>query len=152
MIIPDVVLIQLSSWGWAHSCSKHVEDSNKHTIEETVCQVGYLPELYEDAWSEKYIKKKTLMLFWTSLLITVYHNHCFGSGSTPVFRNRGRDRKSILLVCQGTLQNRFCISLYVPGDRNITSFQNAVELIKCFDSQVQFLTISFVHDHTCDPW
>jgi hypothetical protein len=26
-------------------CSKHVEDSNKLIIEETVCQVGYLPEL-----------------------------------------------------------------------------------------------------------
>ena len=26
-------------------CSKHVEDSNKHIIEETVRQVGYLPEL-----------------------------------------------------------------------------------------------------------
>ena len=39
-IIPDV-LIQLSSRGWAQSCSKHVEDSNKHTIEETVSQVGY---------------------------------------------------------------------------------------------------------------
>jgi hypothetical protein len=32
---------------------KHVEDSNKHT-EETVGQFGYLPELYEDARSEKY--------------------------------------------------------------------------------------------------
>jgi hypothetical protein len=30
----------------------HVEDSNKHIIEEIVRQVGYLPELYEDAWSE----------------------------------------------------------------------------------------------------
>jgi hypothetical protein len=35
-------------------CSKHVEDSNKHITEETVRQVGYLPELYEDARSEKY--------------------------------------------------------------------------------------------------
>jgi hypothetical protein len=34
-------------------------DSNKRTIEETVPQVGYLPELYEDARSEKY---KTLRL------------------------------------------------------------------------------------------
>ena len=41
-IIPDVVLIQLSSWGWAHSCLKHVEDSNKNIIEETVRHVGYL--------------------------------------------------------------------------------------------------------------
>jgi hypothetical protein len=32
---------------------KHVEDSNKH-IEEIVHQVGHLPELYEDAGSEKY--------------------------------------------------------------------------------------------------
>jgi hypothetical protein len=36
------------------SCSKHVEDLKKHITEETVCQVGYLPELYEDPWSEKY--------------------------------------------------------------------------------------------------
>jgi hypothetical protein len=54
IIIPEVVLIQLSSWGCAHSCSKHVGDSNKHIIEEIVHQVGYLPELYEDARSEKY--------------------------------------------------------------------------------------------------
>jgi len=33
---------------------KHVEDSNKHIIEESVHRVGYLPELYKDAWSEKY--------------------------------------------------------------------------------------------------
>jgi hypothetical protein len=45
MIIPEVILIKLSSWGWAQSCSKHVEDSNKHIIEKTVRQVGYLPEL-----------------------------------------------------------------------------------------------------------
>ena len=44
MIIPEVVFIQLSSWRWAHSCSKHVEDSNKCIIEEIVRQVGYLPE------------------------------------------------------------------------------------------------------------
>ena len=31
--------------GLAQSCSKHVEDSNKHIIEETVRQVGHLPEL-----------------------------------------------------------------------------------------------------------
>jgi len=54
VIIPDVVSIQLSSWGWAQSCSKYVEGSNKHITEETVCQVGYLPELYEDAQSETY--------------------------------------------------------------------------------------------------
>jgi hypothetical protein len=35
-------------------CSKHVEDSNKHIIEKIVRQVDYLPELYEDARSEKY--------------------------------------------------------------------------------------------------
>ena len=44
MIIPEVVFKQLSSWGWAHSCSKHVEDSNKHIVQEIVCQVGYLSE------------------------------------------------------------------------------------------------------------
>jgi len=38
------------------SCSKHVEDSNKHRIEEIVCQVGYIPELYEDARPEQYTK------------------------------------------------------------------------------------------------
>jgi hypothetical protein len=46
-------LKQLSSWGWAQICSKHVEDSNKHTIEVIVRKVGYLPELNEDARSEK---------------------------------------------------------------------------------------------------
>jgi hypothetical protein len=60
VIIPEVVLIQLSSWGWTHSCSKHIEDSNKHVIEEIVRQVGHLKELYEDAYSEKY--KKSLYL------------------------------------------------------------------------------------------
>jgi len=35
-------------------CSKHVEDSDKHIIEEIVRQIGYLSELYEDARSEKY--------------------------------------------------------------------------------------------------
>jgi hypothetical protein len=39
-----------------HSGSKHVEDSNKHIIEGIVRQVGYLPELYEDTRSEKYLK------------------------------------------------------------------------------------------------
>jgi hypothetical protein len=46
--------MQLSSWGWAQGCSKHVEYSNKHIIEKIVRQVSYLPELYEDARSEKY--------------------------------------------------------------------------------------------------
>jgi len=32
---------------------KHVEDSNKHIIEDIVHRVGRLPELYEDARSEK---------------------------------------------------------------------------------------------------
>ena len=62
MIIPEVVLIQLSSSGWAQSCSKHVQDSNKHTIEETVRQVCCLPELYEDGRSEKY-KMQSVFLF-----------------------------------------------------------------------------------------
>jgi len=42
VIIPEVVLIQLSSWGWAQRCSKHVKDSNKHILEEIVRQV-WLP-------------------------------------------------------------------------------------------------------------
>ena len=62
VVIPEVVFIQLSSWGWAHSSSKHVEDSNKHIIEEIVRRVVYLPELSEDARSEKYKKKKLLEL------------------------------------------------------------------------------------------
>jgi hypothetical protein len=39
----------------------HVEDSNKHIIEEIVRQIGYLPELYEDARLEKYKKSKNLL-------------------------------------------------------------------------------------------
>ena len=38
VIIPEVVFIQLSSWRWAHSCSKHIEDSNKCIIGEIVRQ------------------------------------------------------------------------------------------------------------------
>ena len=45
--------MQLSSWGWAQSCSKHVKDLNKHIIEEIVRQVGHLPQLYEEARSKK---------------------------------------------------------------------------------------------------
>ena len=45
--MPEVVLIQLSSWGWAQSCSKHEKDSNKHIIEEIVRQVGHLPDLID---------------------------------------------------------------------------------------------------------
>jgi hypothetical protein len=67
VIIPDAVLIHLSSWGWAHGCSKHVEDSNKHIIEETVCQVGYLPELYEDAQCEKYKILRKINKTWLEL-------------------------------------------------------------------------------------
>ena len=48
VIIPEVVLILLFSRGWAQSCSKHVEDSNKHVIEEIARQVGYLPELSKE--------------------------------------------------------------------------------------------------------
>jgi hypothetical protein len=44
VITPEVVLIHLSSWGWAQSCWKHVEESNKYIIEETVRQVGHLQE------------------------------------------------------------------------------------------------------------
>jgi hypothetical protein len=35
---------------------KHVEESNKHIIEEIARQVDHLPELYEDARPEKYKK------------------------------------------------------------------------------------------------
>jgi len=49
-----VLVAGRSSRGWAQSCSKHVEDSNKHIIEEIVRHIGHLPELYEDARSEKY--------------------------------------------------------------------------------------------------
>ena len=39
-----------------------MEDSNKYIIEEIVRQVGYLPELYEDARLEKYkIKNMSTM-------------------------------------------------------------------------------------------
>ena len=45
---------------------EHVEDSDKHIIEETVRQVAHLPELYEDARSEKY-KKITFVLYGTGM-------------------------------------------------------------------------------------
>ena len=55
VIIPEDVLIQLSSWGWAQSCSKRVEDSNKHMIEEIVRQVGYLPEQNVSVNTEQFV-------------------------------------------------------------------------------------------------
>jgi hypothetical protein len=75
MIIPEVVLIHLSSLGRTHSCSKHAEDSNKRDIEEIVRQVGYLPELYEDARSEKILK-----IFSSTLFIKISINLLKTSG------------------------------------------------------------------------
>jgi len=57
-----------------HRCSKHVEDSNKHTIEETVRQVGYLPELYEDARPEKY-KNIVHCSFWYDGFVEIFINY-----------------------------------------------------------------------------
>jgi len=74
-------LIELS-WRWAQSCSKHVEDSNKYIIEEIVRQVGHLPELYEDARSEKY---KILLL-----LSCNFRNWNATSPSQTDFGSRGR--------------------------------------------------------------
>jgi hypothetical protein len=54
----EVEFIQLSSWRWAQGGSKHVEDSNEYIIQEIVRQVGYLPELYEDAQPPPPPKKK----------------------------------------------------------------------------------------------
>jgi len=48
--INTIVLLKMST-KLLETC---IENSNKHIIEETVCQVGHLPELYEDARSEKY--------------------------------------------------------------------------------------------------
>jgi len=64
-------LTQLSSWGWARSFSKHVEDWNKYIIEEIMCQVVYLPELYEDAWSEKY-ERNPLNFTQDGQMLTLY--------------------------------------------------------------------------------
>jgi hypothetical protein len=71
VIIPEVVLIQLSSWGWAHSCSKHVGDSNKHIIAEIVRQVGHLPEEWGNKlWTQcNYLFAKTR----TDVLVAVRH-------------------------------------------------------------------------------
>ena len=53
---------------------KHLEDSNKHIIEEIVRQVGHLPELYEDARSEKYKKHCGCLVGWCScILVAVVH-------------------------------------------------------------------------------
>ena len=45
---------------------EHVEDTDKHIIEEIVLQVGHLPELYEDGRSEKY-KNLTFVLYGTGM-------------------------------------------------------------------------------------
>ena len=58
--------------------SKHVGVSNKHIIEEIVRQVGHLPELYVDAWSEKrtmsVCKYKDYLTFFISVYIEIFTN------------------------------------------------------------------------------
>jgi len=49
----------------------YIQDSNKHIIEEFARQVGHLPELYEDARSEKYKKKLTYTVY-TQLDFRIY--------------------------------------------------------------------------------
>jgi len=73
-----LILVQLSFWRWAQSCSKHVDDSNKLIIEEIVRQVGHLPELYKDAQSQKYkinlvdISLRNIAHFcWSKCLIVI---------------------------------------------------------------------------------
>jgi hypothetical protein len=44
---------------------KRVEDSNKHIIEEIVCQIDYIPELYEDARFEKYKNSHNFVIHCT---------------------------------------------------------------------------------------
>ena len=72
LIIPEVILIQLSSWGWAYSCSKHVEDSGKHTIEEIVRQVGYLPERISNYCCHGRFHCRGVMMRYTSATVCIY--------------------------------------------------------------------------------
>ena len=71
MIISDFILIQFSSWGRAHNCSKHVEDSNKHIIEEIVHQVGHLPELF--TMCTIHLVSGLLPILWYSIHNTAVH-------------------------------------------------------------------------------
>jgi len=74
VIIPEVVFIQMSSWGWAHSCSKHVEDSNKYIIKEIMREVYRLVGwAYMQVHLEFHVKQE-LHLRWpdeTAALFTV---------------------------------------------------------------------------------
>jgi len=49
---------------------KHAEDSNKHIIEETMRQVGHLPEFYEDAWSEKKMVASVVMNIYNKKMLS----------------------------------------------------------------------------------
>jgi hypothetical protein len=69
--LPEVVLIQFTSWGWAHSCSKHVEDLNKHIIEKIVRQVGYLPQIIRRCTVKKYKMYLSLCL---SVRLSAWNN------------------------------------------------------------------------------
>jgi len=81
-----------SSSGWAHSCSKHVEDSNKHIIEETARQVGYLPECERCSYfaHEMSLVSHTAHLTYiladvriVAMLITAQSRKMFDWGSRP---------------------------------------------------------------------
>jgi len=71
VIIPEVVSVQLSSLGGARSCSRHVEDSNKHIIEEIRVKLVTYHKLYEDTQSKKY------KIFWQKLCkLRRWKRHC----------------------------------------------------------------------------
>jgi hypothetical protein len=95
VIIPEVVLIRLSSWEWTQSCSKHVEDSKKYVIEEIVRQIGYLPELYEATRSEKY-KVKNMSTMRNSEVVSDIFN------VESVFERHGLRNKTTTLGHKNT--------------------------------------------------
>ena len=70
--VPNVVLIQLSSWGWAHSCSKHVEDSYKHIIEEIVS--SWLPTRIIRRCTARKIYIKNVPLCWLENKLHYQHS------------------------------------------------------------------------------
>jgi hypothetical protein len=134
--------MQLSSWEWAQSCSKHVMESNKHIIEEIVSQVGHLPELYEDARSEKYntliftvtylhLKWHCILYIWYNVIF--YLSHTYMLGAELVFTSYTFSFAiSIVCPCMYFLLSVACriICFMLAGDlRSCGMFNNKMSVL-----------------------
>jgi len=109
VIIPDVILIQLSSWEWAQSYSKHVDNSNKYIIKK-LCLKLVTHQNYTKMHSPKNIKKKSNCDFCLSSC------SCQGvsviDSKLPTVTCCGTQNLSIYFNCSDPFDNPVCALIY----------------------------------------